>query len=116
MSYVDGYVVAVPAANKEKYRALAEKAATVFKEHGATRVVEAWGDEVPDGKVTDFRRAVNATTDEVVIFSWVEWPSKDARDVGMKKSMEDPRMGPHPDDVFDAKRMIFGGFAPILDV
>ena len=116
MSYFDGYVVAVPTANREKYRELAEIAAAVFKDHGATRVVEAWGDDVTDGKVTDFRRSVQAKPDETVVFSWVEWPSREARDVGMKKSMEDGRMkeGDYK-SVFDGSRMIFGGFAPIVD-
>ena len=116
MSYFDGYVVAVPTANKEKYRDLAERAAPVFKEHGATRVVEAWGDDVTDGKVTDFKRSVQAKGDESVVFSWVEWPSKEARDAGMKKAMEDARMkGDEYKTVFDGSRMSFGGFAPIVD-
>jgi uncharacterized protein YbaA (DUF1428 family) len=115
-SYVDGFVVPVPAANKDAYRELATKAAAVFKDCGATRVVEAWGDDVPDGKVTDFRRAVNAASDEKVVYSWIEWPSKEARDSGMKKAMEDARMQPDKDTMpFDGQRMIYGGFAPILD-
>jgi uncharacterized protein YbaA (DUF1428 family) len=114
--YVDGYLVPVPKGNKEAYRAMAAKAAQVFKDHGAVRVVEAWGDNVPDGKVTDHKRAVKATADETVVYSWVEWPSKQARDEGWKKIMADQRMqsgqDPRP---FDGKRMIYGGFAPILD-
>src|SRR5690606_18078816 len=70
LGYADGYLLAVPAANKEAYRKLAAMAAPIFREHGATRVVEAWGDDVPDGKVTDFKGAVNAKDDEVVVFSW----------------------------------------------
>jgi uncharacterized protein YbaA (DUF1428 family) len=116
MSYVDGYVVAVPAKNKDAYRDMAAKASKVFIEYGATRVVECWGDDVPDGKVTDFKGAVKATNDETVVFSWVEWPSKAARDEGSKKVMADPRMKPESmGDVFDGKRMIYGGFAPLLD-
>ena len=92
MSYVDGFVVAVPTRNKEAYVRMAETAAAVFKENGATQVVEAWGDDVPDGKLTDFRMAVKATSDETVVFSWITWPSKAARDAGMKASMEDPRL------------------------
>jgi uncharacterized protein YbaA (DUF1428 family) len=115
--YADGFLVPVPAGNKEAYRDLAAKAAAVFKEHGATRVVEAWGDDVPDGKVTDYRSAVKATGDENVVYSWIEWPSKEARDEGWKKVMADPRMQPDMDNMpFDGRRMIYGGFAPILDV
>ena len=115
MNYVDGYLVAVPADKKDAYLEQATKAATVFKEFGALRVVECWGDDVPRGKVTDFQGAVKAKDDEVVVFSWVEWASKEARDLGMKKVMEDPRM--HPDSAsmpFDGQRMIFGGFVPIV--
>ena len=115
MAYVQGFVVPVPAANKEAYRKLAADFAAMFKEFGATRQVEAWGDDVPDGKLTDFKGAVQATADEKVVYSWIEWPSKAVRDEGWKKIMADPRMhaGPVP---FDGKRMIYGGFAPILDV
>ena len=105
-----------PAGNKEAYRDMAAKAAAVFKEYGATRVVEAWGDDVPDGKVTDYKGAVKATGDEKVVYSWIEWPSKQARDAAWQKMMEDPRMKPDQDNMpFDGKRMIYGGFAPIVD-
>jgi uncharacterized protein YbaA (DUF1428 family) len=116
MGYTDGFVVAVPEGNKEAYREMAAKAAAVFKEYGATRTVEAWGDDVPDGKVTDFKGAVQARDDETVVFSWIEWPSKQARDDGWAKVMEDERMKPdHANMPFDGKRMIYGGFSPILD-
>jgi uncharacterized protein YbaA (DUF1428 family) len=114
MNYVDGFVAAVPAANKEAFLAHARKALPLFKELGAIRVVECWGDDVPDGKVTDFKRAVKAGEDEVVLFSWIEWPSKDVRDAAMKKMMSDPRMR-DMEMPFDGQRMIFGGFQPILD-
>ncbi|HET7308366.1 MAG TPA: DUF1428 domain-containing protein [Gammaproteobacteria bacterium] len=114
MNYVDGFVVPVPADKKQAYLDSARKALPLFKEYGATRHVECWGDDVPDGKVTDFRRAVKAEDDEVIVFSWIEWPSKEARDAGMKKVMEDPRLGV-TDMPFDGKRMIFGGFQTIMD-
>ena len=114
MSYVQGFVIAVPAAKKDAYRQHAAGAVSLFKEFGATRLVEAWGDDVPDGKVTDFRGAVKATGDETVVFGWIEWPSKDVRDEAWKKVMADPRMhGEKPP--FDGKRMIFGGLSPIVD-
>jgi uncharacterized protein YbaA (DUF1428 family) len=115
MSYIDGFVLAVPKANKQAYLEHARKSLPLFKEYGAKRMVEAWGDDVPDGKVTDFRRAVKAESNEDVLFSWIEWPSKEVRDQGMKKMMEDPRMKEMNDMPFDGKRMIFGGFQPILD-
>ena len=114
--YADGYLLAVPDTNKEAYREMAQKAAAVFLEHGASRVVEAWGDDVPDGKVTDFRRAVKAEEGENVVFSWVEWPSKEARVQGWEKVMADERMKPDMENMpFDGKRMIYGGFEPIVD-
>lgn len=115
MGYADGFVVPVPEGNKDAYRAMAEKAAPIFREHGATRVVEAWGDDVREGKVTDFRRAVKAEEGENVVFSWIEWPSKEARVEGWKKVMEDPRMKPEGDMPFNGQRMFWGGFTPILD-
>src|SRR5215510_6346341 len=114
MTYVAGFVAAVPAANKEAYRKHAADAAPLFKEFGATRMVEAWGDDVPDGKVTDFKGAVKAKPDEVVVFSWMEFPSKDARDKGWDAAQKDPRMK----DLkmpFDGQRLVYGGFAPLFD-
>ena len=117
MAYVDGFVLAVPADNKEAFRVMAEAVAPVFIEHGAERVIECWGDDVPHGKLTDFYGAVKAEEGEVVVFSWVMWPSKEARDAGNAKIMEDPRMKPPECDApFDGRRMIFGGFQPIVDV
>jgi uncharacterized protein YbaA (DUF1428 family) len=114
MSYIDGFVIAVPKANKQAYLDHAKKSLPMFKEFGATRVVEAWGDDVPEGKVTDFQRAVKAESNEQIVFSWIEWPSKEVRDKGTKKMMEDPRMKDMKMP-FDGQRMIYGGFAPILD-
>lgn len=113
MAYVDGFVIACPVANKEKFIDQAKKVDAVFIEHGATRVLECWGDDVPVGKQTDFRRAVQAKDDETVLFSWVEWPDKATRDAAMKEVMDDPRMKPE-NMPFDGKRMIFGGFSPVV--
>lgn len=116
MGYADGYVLPVPDGNKDAYRALAEKASQVFRDHGATRVVEAWGDDVPAGKVTDFARAAHKQDGETVVFSWVEWPNKDTRVAGWEKVMADERMQPDGTEVpFDGKRMIYGGFTPIVE-
>lgn len=118
MSYIDGFVVPVPAGNKAAYKAMAEQTLVLFREFGATRVVECWGDDVPDGKVTDFKGAVKAESDEIVVFSWVEWPDKATRDAGQTKMMEDPRMKAMMENSavpFDGKRMIYGGFAVLLD-
>ena len=117
MSDVDGFVAAVPTANREKYRRHAELAATVFKEHGALKVVECWGDDVPEGKVTSFPLAVKRKNDETVVFSWITWPSREARDAGMKKVMADPRVQPDANPMpFDGQRLIYGGFEPIVEV
>ena len=107
--------MAVPTANRDTFIAHAKKFDALFLECGATRVVEGWGDDVPEGKVTDFRRAVQATPEESVVFSWIEWPDKAARDSGMERVMKDPRMDPATNPMpFDGKRMIFGGFAPVV--
>jgi uncharacterized protein YbaA (DUF1428 family) len=115
MTYLDGFVIPVPSGAREAYRALAEKAAAAFMRHGALRVVESWGDDVPHGKVTDFYRAVAAGEEESVVFSWVLWPSRAARDAGNARFMADPEMQPGPDMPFDMKRLIFGGFEVIID-
>jgi uncharacterized protein YbaA (DUF1428 family) len=112
--YVDGVLVPVPVGNKDAYRDFAVKAAAVMKDYGATRVVDAWGEDVPDGKVTDFKGAVKAGGDEKVVYSWIEWPSKQARDEAWKKVMADPRMQA-ASMPYDGKRMVYGGFAPIVD-
>ncbi len=116
MTYVDGFVLAVPTANKEKYRKHAQEAAAIFKEHGALKLVECWGDDVPDGKVTSFPMAVKRKDDETVVFSWILWESRKARDAGMKAVMEDPRLHAKGMEMpFDGMRMIFGGFEMIVD-
>lgn len=117
MSYVDGYVIAVKTAQKAQYVAMAKACAPIFKDHGALKVVENWGDDVPEGKLTSFPMAVKCEEDETVVFSWICWPSKAARDSGMKSAMNDERMQQwDPNDLpFDGKRMIFGGFETIVD-
>ena len=115
MSYVEGFVLAVPA-EKEEFRKHAAEAAPLFKDFGATRQVETWGDDVPDGKVTDFKGAVKAKDGEIVVFSWLEYPSKAVRDAANEKIMSDPRMEDMGKSMpFDGQRMIFGGFAPIVE-
>src|SRR5690348_13884106 len=115
MNYIDGFVIPVPSHAKEAYRAMAAKVAPIFKEYGATRLMEYWGDDLPDGKITDFKGAVKAGPDENVVFSWVVWPSKAVRDAASKKLMEDPRL-PQPGEMpFDGKRLIYGGFELLLD-
>ena len=117
MHYVDGFVVAVPTANKQKFQEHASRAAKAFKRYGALNVVECWGEDVPDGVVTSFPMAVNKQADETVVFSWITWPSKDVRDSGMQKAMEDPDLNPETNPMpFDGKRAIFGGFTPIVNV
>ncbi len=123
MSYIDGFVIAVPTANKQKFIDHANTADSMFIDMGATRVIECWGDDVSEGSNTDFRKAVKATEEESIVFSWIEWPDKETRDAGMAKleaMMEDPdeadpRMDPVKNPMpFDGKRMIFGGFKPVV--
>lgn len=114
MAYIDGFVIAVPHANKDAYLKQAEWFSKVVKEYGATRVVECWADDVPDGKVTDFKGAVKAKEDESVVFSWIEYPSKEVRDAANARVMSDERMNTMQMP-FDGARMIMGGFQPILD-
>jgi len=112
--YVDGCLIAVPKANKDAYKEMADKHAAILKEYGATRTVDAWADDVPDGKVTDYKGAVKAKPDEIVVFSWIEWPSKEARDKGWDAAQKDPRMK----DLqmpFDGQRLVYGGFSPLID-
>lgn len=121
MSYIDGFIVAVPTANKEKFIDHAKHGDTVFTDFGATRVVECWADDVPEGKVTDFHKAVQAKADESVVFSWIEWPDKETRDAAMQKMMSDDfcddrldeKKNPAP---FDGARLIYGGFKPIVEL
>ncbi|ODU71663.1 MAG: RNA signal recognition particle [Novosphingobium sp. SCN 66-18] len=118
MAYIDGFVIAVPTANRERFIEHARKADALFIEQGATRIWECWGDDVPVGKLTDFRRAVEAKEDETVVFSWIEWPDKETRDsvfARMEDLMRDDAWNPELNPVpFDGKRMIYGGFTPVV--
>ena len=114
MTYVDGFVMAVPTANREKFRTHAEEGAVIFKEHGALKIFECWGDDVPAGELTSFPQAVKLKEDETVVFSWVLWPDRATRDAGMQRVMEDPRMADNPMP-FDGKRLIYGGFEVLVE-
>jgi len=125
MSYIDGFVIAVPTANKQKFVDHAKLGDSVFIDLGARRVIECWGDDLQDGDVTDFRKAVHAQDDETVVFSWIEWPDKATRDSAVKKMSEwmehpekaDPRMDPDKNPMpFDGKRLIYGGFVPLVEL
>jgi uncharacterized protein YbaA (DUF1428 family) len=115
MNYVDGFVAAVVTNQREVYRQHAEMAAAIFKENGALRVVECWGDDVPEGKLTSFPLAVKREAHETVVFSWIVWPSKATRDAGMRATMEDKRLA-GVEMPFDGKRLIYGGFEVLMDV
>ena len=117
-SYVQGFIVPVPVARREDYRKLAEEAWAMFRDYGALRLVEAWGDDVPNGKVTDFRRAVKAGPDEAIVFSFIEWPSRAVCDAAAERMKQDERMQP-PEGAempFDMQRMVFGGFARVVSL
>jgi len=119
MAYVDGFVIPVPTANRQQFVDHARHFDTLLLEQGATRILECWGDDVPEGKVTDFARAVQATGEETVCFSWIEWPDKATRDAAFARMEElmktDDRFNPEKNPMpFDGKRMIYGGFSPIV--
>ena len=119
--YIDGFVIPVLAENRQAFIDHATNADSLFMEMGALRVVECWGDDVPEGKVTDFRRAVDATASESIVFSWIEWPDKATRDAAFAKMMSEDFSDPRMDQAknlmpFDGKRMIFGGFVPVVDM
>jgi uncharacterized protein YbaA (DUF1428 family) len=117
MTYVDGFVIPVPAGNRQAYKDVAAMAAPIWIEHGALRVVETWADDIKPGKTNDFRTAVIAEEGEEVVFSWIEWPSREARDAGNAKVMADPRMNFEGQEMpFSGARLIFGGFTTLLDV
>ena len=118
MTYIDGFVAAVPTGNRDKFKKHAEEAAAIFKKYGALRVTECWGDDVPEGKVTSFPMAVQRKEDETVVFSWIVYPSRAARDKCIARVMKDKRLAAMMDPKkmpFDAKRMIYGGFKTIVE-
>lgn len=115
MSYIQGFVIPARADRKDDYHAMCVKAAGVLKDYGALHIVECWGENVPDGKITDFKRAVQAQPGENVVFSWIVWPDRATCDAAGRKMAEDPRMQEWGDLPFDMQRMIFGGFSPIFD-
>ncbi len=117
MAYVDGFVIAVPQANKQQYIEHAERVAPAMKDAGALKLVENWGNDVPDGELTSLPMAVKLQDNETVVFSWIIWPSKEVRDAGWEKLMADPRFNPEDSAMpFDGKRMIFGGFETIIEL
>ena len=112
--YVNGYVIAVPDENKDAYVKVAHAFLEIAKDYGVIEIVENWERDVPDGEQTDFRRAVNAKAGERIVFSWVIWPDKKTEEEGHKKMWDDPRMKDFGEMPFDGKRMILGGFEPIV--
>ncbi len=115
MSYIQGFLIPVPKTHKQVYRDLAAKSAPIFQEYGAIRIVENWSDAVPDGKVTDFKRAVKATEDEAIVFSWIEWPDQACCEAAAEKMQSDARWQEMGDMPFDGMRMVWAGFDPIFD-
>ena len=121
MSYIEGFVLAVPTANKEKFIEHARSMDSIFTDFGATRVVECWADDVPEGEVTDFGKSVQAKPDESVVFSWIEWPDKATRNAAIKAmtsdDFKDDRMNTEKNPMpFDGKRLIYGGFRPVIEL
>ncbi|MBN9036550.1 MAG: DUF1428 family protein [Rhizobiales bacterium] len=117
MSYVDGFVIALPKANIDAYKKMAELGREVWMSHGALAYAECLGDDVPYGEVTSFPRAVQAKEDETVVFSWIVYRDRAHRDEVNRKVMNDPRMaGAMESAPFDGKRMIYGGFQPFIEV
>ena len=115
MSYIQGFLIAVPKDKKQDYIDLAKLSAPLFIDLGATRIVENWADDTPDGKVTDFKRAVKAEKGEAIVFSWIEWPDKKTCDAASQSMQSDPKWQDMPPMPFDGKRMIWAGFEPVFD-
>jgi uncharacterized protein YbaA (DUF1428 family) len=120
--YVQGFIVPVPQGNKDAYRKAAISMWDIMKDYGARRVIEAWQDDVPKGKQTDFFRSVKAEPGEIVVFSLIEWPSREVCDASHEKMMQDERMKnfmeqePNAEMPFDGKRMVYGGFTPVVEL
>lgn len=114
MPYYTGLIAAVPSARRQEYVDHATAAWQVFQRHGALRMVETWGVDVPHGKLTDFHRAVDATPDESVVFSWIAWPDRAASDSAWERMEQDEAMAALPDMPFDGSRMVYGGFRPVF--
>ena len=116
MTYVDGLVAAVPTARREEFIAWSRRMSQAFRKNGALRQVDCWGDQVPEGKLTSLPMAVKCGPDETVVFSWVEWPSKEVRNAAWAALESDPQMQPGADPMpFDGTRMIFGGFEMVVE-
>ena len=116
MSYIQGFLVPVPKAKKEAYIKLAEASGPIFQEYGAVRIVENWSETTPEGKVTDYKKAVDAQDNEAVVFSWIEWPDQATCDAAAEKMESDPRWTEMGEMPFDGKRLIYAGFETIFKV
>ncbi len=112
--YVNTYILGVPEGRKDDYRRIAETYAEVAKDHGAIEIFENWELEVPDGEQTDYRKAIHAEPGEKIVLSWVIWPDRETGAIAHKKMLEDPRMAGMGDMPFDGRRMILGGFEPMV--
>jgi len=116
MTYIDSFVAPVPTANRQQYIRHAKTIAPLFREYGALSYTECWGDDIPDGEITSFPRAVACEPGETVCFGWVVWPSREARERGMQQMRGDERMSPQNCPLpFDGRRLIFGGFEVIVE-
>ena len=111
--YIAGFVIPVPEENMEAYRRWAERGAAIFKEYGCIEIVESWEDNVPNGQVTDFRRAVAAKEGEKIVFTWQVWPDKATLESAEAKMHEDNALDVSGEIPFDPKRLILGCFQPI---
>ena len=116
MTYVSGFLLAVPTANKAAYKKVAEETWEIFRDHGCLALRENWGVDVPDGKVTSFPMSVKKQEDETVVFSWMEWPDKETCDKGWEAMIKDPRMANMPKMPFDGMRMMWGSFEPLVSL
>lgn len=114
MTYYTGLIAAVPTANRQKYIEHAAASWPVFQNYGALRLVENWGVDIPHGKVTDYYTAVAAGPDESIVFSWIEWPDRATADTAWQRMTTDEAMAQLPEMPFDGKRMVYGGFEPVL--